>query len=231
MQRYLRTAFAVTVLAVALATVACSDEGDAAQPGGAVPLHVAIGASDAVGTGARNPAAEGWPPLLHGRLPGGTRYANLGIAGLRIDLALEQVLPVAVDLQPSVVTVWLAVNDLGAGTSLDAYRADLDTLLGTLRRETRARIYVANVPDLTLLPAFAERDQAELRVEVLRWNAAIAASAEANGAVLVDLFTGWQELRARSQRYISRDGFHPSTEGHRRIAELFLEAMRASGGA
>ena len=207
--------------------VACTTESPSARTDDLTPLYVAIGASESVGTGARNPAVEGWVPQLHARMPKGTRLANLGIGGLKTRQAVEQTLPVAVDLRPTTVTVWLAVNDLVSGVPLESYRADLDLLLGTLRRETRARVYVANIPDLTLLPAFSRQPQAELRTEVERWNAAIAESAVANGATVVDLFTGWQELR-QQRDYVSRDGLHPSTRGHRRLAEIFWAAMQGA---
>ena len=222
-----RVLFAVLPALLAIVAVACDTE-ERARPGEtAAPLYVAIGASDAVGTGARDPSAEGWVPQLHQKMPGGTRLANLGIGGIKMRQAVDQALPVAVDLKPTVVTVWLAVNDLTGGVALASYRADLDVLLDTLRRETRARVYVANIPDLSLLPTFSGHDPRALRSEVLRWNAEIAASAEANGATLVDLYGGWSELRERRD-YISRDGLHPSSRGHRRLAELFWNTMQGA---
>lgn len=222
-----RLALALLFLAIGLAAGACDDERQAADVQGIAPLYVAIGASESVGTGARDPSADGWVPQLHRKLPSGTKLANLGIGGLKTRQAVEQVLPVAVDLRPTVVTVWLAVNDLAGGVTLDAYRADLDLLLGTLRRETRARIYVANIPDLTALPAFQGRDTTALVEEVRRWNAVIAASAQANDVTLVDLYTGWQELHQHPE-YVSRDGLHPSSRGHRRLAEIFWLAMQGT---
>jgi lysophospholipase L1-like esterase len=212
---------------VAAGAGGCTAETPTGRSDDLTPLYVAIGASESVGSGARDPASEGWVPQLHAKMPRGTRLANLGIAGLKAHQAIEQTLPVAVDLRPTTVTIWLAVNDLAGGVPLESYRADLDLLLGTLRRETRARIYVANIPDLTLLPAFSRQPPAELHAEVERWNAAIAESAAANGATLVDLFTGWQELR-QQRDYISRDGLHPSTRGHRRVAEIFWSAMQGA---
>ena len=222
-----RLVIALLLASCAVLAAAC-DRDDSSRPArDAAPLYVAIGASDSVGTGARNPATDGWVPQLHAKMPAGTRLANLGIGGLRLHQALEQSLPVAVDLRPSVVTVWLGVNDFAAGVPLDAYRADLDILLATLARDTRARVYIANLPDLTLLPAFRERPRETLRADVQRWNEAIAASAETHGAVLVDLYQGWGELRDRPD-YISRDGLHPSTRGYQRLAQLFWQAMQGA---
>lgn len=218
-----------TLLALlSIVAVSCAEEQGPSEVAREQPLYVAISASDGVGTGARDPARDGWVPQLHARMPAGTRLVNLGIGGLKTQQALAQSLPIAVDLQPSVVTVWLAVNDFAGGVALETYQAGLDTMLATLRRDTRARVYVANMPDLTLLPAFDDRDPEELRIEVQRWNEAIAATVAANDAVLVDLFTGWLELRDQRRDYVSRDGLHPTSRGYRRIADLFWNTMQGA---
>ena len=223
-----RTRLLALTIALAAVFIACGEEAPAGRDAAIAPLYVAIGASESVGTGARDPTREGWVPQLHRMMPAGTKLANLGIGGLKTRQAVEQALPVAIDLHPTTVTVWLAVNDLTGGVPLETYRTDLDALLGGLRQETRARIYVANIPDLTALPAVAGHDDASVRREIERWNAAIAASAQANGAAVVDLYTGWRELRERRTEYVARDGLHPRTRGHRRVAELFWTAMQGA---
>ena len=189
-------------------------------------LLVAIGASDAVGIGASDPARTGWVPQLHQRLPAGTRLVNLGISGARVVDALAQQLPVAVDLAPDYVVIWIAVNDLIAGTPLHAYERDLDLLLAELT-STRAKLFVANIPNLGGLPRAAGHDPQRVAATINQWNAAIARVAESHGATVVDLATGWQEL-ADNSAYVSADGFHPSDAGYRRIAELFWSAMEAA---
>jgi acyl-CoA thioesterase I len=219
-----RLAPLLLLVLIALVTGCGSDQ--AASRDEAPPLYVAIGASESVGTGARNPATEGWVAQLHAMMPAGARLANLGIGGISLHQAIEQELPVAVDLQPSVVTVWLALNDLTNGVSLEAYQIELDTLLGTLARDTRARVFIANLPDLTSLPAFKNAPPDDLRAQVLSWNEVIAAVASVHGATLVDVHGGWNESSNRRNDYISRDGLHPSTAGHRRLAELFWQSMQ-----
>lgn len=97
-------------------------------------VYVAIGASDSYGVGADNPATQSWPADLARRLPPQTHVVNLGVPGILLHRAVETELPVALDAHPTLVTVWLAVNDLGAGVPLPQYRRDLGTLLGALRR-------------------------------------------------------------------------------------------------
>ena len=225
--------FAVFTLALLLASgvllvgiAAAGARGQSPGPAERRPLtYVAIGASDSVGVGATKPDTEGWVPVLHSQLPAGSRLINLGVSGSLLRQALDQQLPVALDSRPDLVTVWLAVNDLNARVPLERYRDDLDALLRALREGTSAVVLVANIPDVARLPVYQQADRAEVERQVSRWNATIADVVARNGAELVDLHSHWREL-AEHPEYVGRDGFHPSSEGYRRLAELFLEVMQ-----
>jgi lysophospholipase L1-like esterase len=188
--------------------------------------YVAIGASDAVGVGTANPETDGWVPQFGARLGSNVRVVNLGVSGSTLSQALQEQVEPAVDAQPDVVTVWLAVNDFNARVPLEQYTRDLDTLLGTLQRHTHARVLVGNVPDLGRLAVYQGIDPSQLDAEVQRWNTAIAQTTEQHGAILVDLFARWQEL-AQHPEYVSQDGFHPSNDGYARLADVFAEAAGA----
>ncbi len=191
-------------------------------------VYVALGASDAVGIGATDPAHDGWVPQLHSRMPPGTQLVNLGVSGSLLRDALVQQLPVAIDARPDIVTVWLVVNDFNARVPLDEYVAQLDTLLSELRQKTNARLAVANIPDLTVVPAYRSIDPRALRAEIARWNEAIARVCAQHSVLLVDLSSTWHEL-ATNPDYISADGFHPSSTGYRRLADVFWDALVRGG--
>ncbi|MBA2449694.1 MAG: SGNH/GDSL hydrolase family protein, partial [Chloroflexi bacterium] len=57
-----------------------------------------------------------------------------------------------------------------------------------------------------------------------RWNQTIAEVVARHGAELVDLHADWREL-AEHPEYVGRDGFHPSSEGYRRLADVFLNVL------
>jgi lysophospholipase L1-like esterase len=205
----------IAIPGLVLAGVAC--RASSGEPTPPRPLrYVAIGASDTVGVGAASPEQESWPAVLHRRLPAGSQLVNLGVSGSLLRQALDQQLPVALDSAPDLVTVWLAVNDYGARVPLEPYLADLGTLMGDLRSKTRATVLVGNVPDLSALPAAGRFD---LRF-VDRWNAGIEEVVKRHEATLVDLRAIWREVQEHPE-YISSDGFHPSTAGYRRLADVF----------
>lgn len=192
-------------------------------------IYVALGASDSVGVGALSPEREGWVPVLAGKLPPTSTLINLGISGALLRQAVDQQLPVALASRPDVITVWLGVNDLNARVPLERYRAELDQLLSQLRTGTDAAIFVGNLPDVTSLRAYERADRAALRDQVQRWNRTIADVCATRQVVLVDLFARWTGL-AEHPEYIASDGFHPSSTGHRRLAEEFFQAISSAPG-
>lgn len=216
-----------------LATGCSSNE----KPSGAAapPVYVAVGASETVGVGADHPDTEAWPTVFaRTALPKASRYVNVGISGATAQEALAKELPQALAARPTVVTVWLNVNDMLAFVAKDAYQGQLRNLVHQLRQGGRARVLVANVPPLDRLPAYTSRFGALLPVGVVNaavddYNAAIAQVVADEGAELVDLHAAGLAERAAGTEAgdISADGFHPSTAGHKLVAAQFAAAYRA----
>ncbi|HLX59289.1 MAG TPA: GDSL-type esterase/lipase family protein [Ktedonobacteraceae bacterium] len=192
-------------------------------------VYVALGASDAVGVGSNVPVSQGYVPLVAAHLPKGSHALDLGISGIQLRDALTAELPLALSTSPDLITVWLVANDFIGGVTYDDYMQNLGTLLSQLRGRTHARIFMADLPDLTRLPAFAgdtAAQKAQMLQEIQRWNAGIAQQAARYGVTLVDLFSHGSEITAHPE-YISGDGFHPSPAGYARLANLFWQAIQA----
>lgn len=190
--------------------------------------YVALGASDAVGVGSNQPGSQGYVPLLAQRLPKGSRPINLGISGIKLHRALQEEVPLALSTSPKLITIWLVTNDFVANVSYDSYMQDLDTLLKQLRAGTHARIIMANLPDLTRLPAFAKltsAQKASMLTQITRWNEKIAKIAAIYAVGVVDLFAQDSKLTAHPE-YISVDGFHPSPAGYVQLANYFWDAIK-----
>lgn len=199
-------------------------QGNLAPPN---PVYVAIGASDSFGIGANDPLTQSWPHDVANKLVAKPHLINLGIPGATVDLAVRAELPVALSVRPTLVSVWLGVNEVENHVSLATFSLQLQSLLGSLAQQTSAAIYVGNLPDLTLLPYFSTWNQAALRKQILAWNAAISYACSISGAHLVDMYAQWHDLAAHPE-YLGIDRFHPSTQGAQRIADIFVEEMSAS---
>jgi lysophospholipase L1-like esterase len=191
--------------------------------------YVAIGASDTVGVGATDPTTGSWPARVAALLPAGSAYVNLGVSGSVAVQAKDQQLPGAIAQKPTVVSIWLAVNDMNATIQPPSYQDALGAIVEGLVVRTDARIFVGNVPDVRGVPAYKDVDKSALLAQITAYNDVIAAVVKsAPGRVfLVDLFTGSAGLV--STITVSGDGFHPSDEGYKLIADRFAAAMRANG--
>jgi acyl-CoA thioesterase I len=197
------------------------------QPNAKLTAYVAIGASDTFGIGTENPYDENWPTDLAALLgPSHIHLINLGIPDITTHDALRLELPVALDSHPDLVTIWLGVNDIVAKVPVNNYANDLNTLLTRLRANApHARIAIANIPDLTLLPFFAQVDQQVLSQQIQAYNTVIASNARQHQAILVDLTQQNYNLQTHPE-YISDDGLHPTDIGYQQLAKLFYQALQ-----
>ena len=245
---------AMTLLAALLVSCTSGGNGETASsrregapsapaPSPAPPptVYVAVGASETVGVGADLPE-QAWPEVLRRtRLPEGTSFTNVGISGATVSQALTQELTKALALQPTLVTVWLNVNDLTAGVPAATYEGQLRQLVHALRRDGAAKVLVANTPPVEILPSYlacrarptglcalaAALPPEAVAAAVDTYNAAIQRVAVAEGAVLVDLHAASRQAKAAGEfdALVARDGFHPSTLGHRAVADTFGSAL------
>jgi acyl-CoA thioesterase-1 len=188
-------------------------------------LYSALGASDAVGIGAV-PLTEGYVFRIEDELEeqiDDVHLVNLGIPAAdvaAIENALELFLATGRD--PDLVTLWTGPNDVIRGDDPEDFEGDLEDILAQLREETDAVIVLANIPNLTELPRFREEpdpDVTEDRIDA--FNEAIGRQAGEFEVAIVDL----HEEGVEDDLVSDVDGFHPNNEGHRRIAEEFLEVI------
>jgi acyl-CoA thioesterase-1 len=200
--------------------------------------YVAVGASETVGVGADEPAAQSWPAVFYRTaLARSARFVNVGESGATVRQALDRKLQPALAEEPRLVTVWLNVNDLVAQVPVEQYERDLSRLVRALRRGGEADVLVATAPPVAELPVVKAclpggsgcrlpsplPSAAAITQRVADYNGAIARVVAAEGAVLVDLAAA--TAGGISAPLVAADGFHPSTEGHRRVAAAFAQAL------
>ena len=206
-----------------LGTLSCSGGPTSPKQAQAKIIYAALGASVTFGIGAV-PITEGYVYEIADRMAmvrSEVSLHNLGISGARIEDLLAAELEPAVAADPDVVTVWTGSNDLIAGQSAATFGAQLDTLLGELRRRTRALVFVGDLADMTRAPRFRTVPDPDVTLARLdAFNARIRSSVAASGAILVPV----SDLEVVDSIF-SIDGFHPNNEGHDRLAEIFWMAI------
>jgi lysophospholipase L1-like esterase len=194
--------------------------------------YAALGASDTVGVGSHAPTRENWTARIRAALPGDTVYERFARSGITLGEAMKSEVPRAIAFQPTLVTMWLSVNDALGHVPLPTYQKSLRATLKRLTRETDAQVVLLNVPDLAALapPHASWQERARLRETVNAWNAAIATAARPYGqrVLVVDLLPASKHLPQHTE-WIAADGFHPSPEGYQKLADVTLDAMHRAG--
>lgn len=178
---------------------------------------VALGDSLTEGVGDPHPSwpngFRGWADLVAAHLASGdpsTEYANLALRGKTArDVATEQ-LPVALGMNPDIVTIWAGGNDiLRPVLRLENVLEPIDHALAQLAA-TAATVIVFTGFEITGSPALGP-----VRSRVRALNAGLREIARDRGALVADV----SERHAwKDRRLWAGDRVHPSPVGHQRLA-------------
>lgn len=189
--------------------------------------YVAIGDSFSEGMSDLDPRDEGrfvgWADRLAAELStrtgdGDFRYANLAVRGRKLDDVVGPQLEEALAMEPDLVSM------VGGGNDILRPRVDLDEVADRLEQAV-ARIRATGADVLMATPA----DPADagllstLRARHGVHTANIFTIAQRQGAHVINL---WGIRSLRDWRMWATDRIHLSTEGHRRVAQAALVALR-----
>ena len=150
---------------------------------------------------------------------GGVEYANLAVRGRLLDQVVDEQVPIALDLEPDLVTFHAGPNDV--------LRPSLD-LPGLLARYEAAVARLARSGARVVLFTVVGRSGARGRLSdaVARrfaaFNDDVRATARRHGALLVDV--GASDAM-RDARLWHEDRLHLNALGHARVAAAVLEAL------
>lgn len=136
-----------------LALTACSSgsktaKGPAATSSNARPLTVvALGGSATEGDGVPDRLREAWPYLVFDQaFPLSTVFVNGALDDATVAHAIAAQVPLATQLKPDVMEVWLGADDVGSATPIPEFTAEFTQLLALLRATGKGRIIVADLP-------------------------------------------------------------------------------------
>jgi lysophospholipase L1-like esterase len=150
-------------------------------------------------------------------------YANLAVRGRRLDQILTEQVPLALRLEPDLVTLFGGGNDILQG------RWHAGTVAANLDAMVRALTEVARTVVLFTLPDLARRLPAagRLRPRVNLLNQLIAATAARHRTLFVDVR---EDPWCEDIRLYGEDRLHLGELGHRRVAGHLLTALDTPAG-
>jgi hypothetical protein len=162
----------LAALAAMLALAACAgDRIDAGppptEPGPAV-VFVSLGGSETAGSDLEFPQVlqDRWTQHLYrDSLPTRAVHLNMAEGSLLVGEGVTDELPLALTSEPTIATVWFGSADELVDTSVEAFEADLDLIVGALTR-AGARVFVATETGTKYDAAIAEVVESEDAVAV-----------------------------------------------------------------
>jgi lysophospholipase L1-like esterase len=146
---------------------------------------------------------------------------NRGIGGETVGAGEDRLVQEINSLKPDVLLLLEGANDVNANALAPAVIAT--TLRADIIRAHRNGVKKVFIS--TLLPQVPGRHRAWQPERVEPVNEEIRYVANAEGAVLVDAHAAFD---AQKELLIGEDGLHPTADGYRRLAELFLAAIAAN---
>lgn len=142
------------------------------------------------------------------------------VPGARTDDLLNGLLPAAIRDNPDIVTVLIGVNDVHNDTNRAEFSANYENIIMRLRKETKAKIYLINIPfigaDNLILPPYNYLFDARTK----QFNKVIQELAIKYQIKYIDLYTPTKNLFTKSGSHYAADLFHPSAEGYKIWADL-----------
>ncbi|HEX5494279.1 MAG TPA: SGNH/GDSL hydrolase family protein, partial [Mycobacteriales bacterium] len=205
---------------------------DAEFGSGAGLVRIAVlGDSTAAGVGVRT-AADTVGGQLARRLSGGgrrIRISGAAIAGSDTGDLGPQVSRALLGRTPDVAVLLVGAEDVTHGRTLRSVRRNTRTAVGRLRAADVA-VVVGTCPDLG-----ASRVAAQPLRTLLGWRGRAVAAAQAEATAMadgvpVDLAARTGPIFRADPGTFSQDGYHPSADGYRLLAEALLPAVSEATG-
>ncbi|MEU0525899.1 GDSL-type esterase/lipase family protein [Streptomyces niveus] len=191
---------------------------------------VAVGdsLSEGVGDPCRGGVLRGWIHYLTSEPPGPQLVANLARSGTTVATLRRDQLARAVALAPAYITCVIGVNDvIAVHFDIARFEDDYAHVLAELSAAATVGVLTMTLHDVAAaLPASRAR-RAELRRRIAGANEVIERVSRRHGAWMVDARTAAPVDRAG---IVCVDRLHPNRRGHRYLAALAGDVLRARGG-
>jgi GDSL-like Lipase/Acylhydrolase family len=206
---------AVSMLTLAACSAGSHSKASAptTAPAAATETVLAIGGSATEGDGVRDRLRDAWPYIVfRDDLPASAAFVNGALDDATVAHALATQAPLAQELNPDLVEIWLGADDLLAATPIPAFTFTFTHLVEMLRADGSRRILIGDLP-----AAYGSR--------AVFYNSAIHAVVSTTHSELVSLANASITLEPT-------DGLSPQPDAasHRVIAAAFAHEIAQGQG-
>ena len=150
---------------------------------------------------------------------------NLSYPGATTQNLINDLLDKAVVAQPDTITLLIGVNDMHNHVSPEQFRANYKYILERLSKETKAKIYVINLPFIGSNTAILPPLDIYFNSQTQKFNNIIFSLANDYNLTYIDLYTPTKELLRKDGPHYSSDSFHPSAAGYKWWADIIYDSF------
>lgn len=197
--------------------------GDPARPS---KRYLVMGDSTAVGTGASRLETT-FPYQCAEQIASGgfcVHVVNIARTGARVADVLRDQAPQIAKQKPDFITISAGANDATHFTSADEYASAWRPLLAALTA-SRARVLIANTPDMTVVPALPPGIAQLVGRRAAEQNRCLGTLTRGAAVTTVDLFHDGKLDPRVDPHYYAADLFHPADHGYAVWSGLFRRAL------
>jgi lysophospholipase L1-like esterase len=190
-------------------------------------VYAALGDSLTAGVGTTK-YEDSYPYLVAQKLAGSDQRVvvqDLGIPGERTKGLLADVVPLANNNQPNIITVLIGVNDIHNQVSTATFRQNYDAILTQIAKNSTAQIYTISIPfigaNTLMLPPYQWYFDSRTR----EFNAIIQDLSRQHQVTYIDIYTPTENLFKQAGPHYSADLFHPSAAGYQVWAKIIYDSI------
>lgn len=187
--------------------------------------YAALGDSLTAGVGADN-YEESYPYLLSENLASDKEVIlkDFSLLGARTeDLISKNLLKLAIEEKPDIVTVLIGVNDVRENISEKEFKNNYEYIVSELVKNDKSKIYLINIPFIGSNTLYLPPYNAYFKNKTVKFNEIIKNIAQEHSIKYIDIATPTEKMFEKDGTHYAVDSFHPSKIGYKILSQIIYE--------
>lgn len=187
--------------------------------------YVSLGDSLTAGAGVFN-YEETYPYILASKMiatGANVTLNNFSVSGYKTQDLIDKLLEPAIATKPEIVTLLIGVNDIHNHVGKENFKKNYQYILDRLTKETRAKIYLINIPYIGSKTVIIPPLNYYFETETNEYNKIIKDLATDYNLNYIDLNSPTKKLFKTDGAHYAADSFHPSAIGYRLWADIIYD--------